>query len=130
MSFDYISDYTPLHSSSDQTSMSSKGKGVASSLQFDPKCKIFWDGQYSPRTARLIAWLKDNPNDRLKLFSDSTQDAIAEGRKKRVGKESKMVYCTKIAHAVFGSDKDPVMRTHYQDHLEKFARAVDSRLGT
>jgi hypothetical protein len=39
------------------------------------KSKIFWEKGYAHRTDRFIEWCRDNPAKRVKLFSDSTQDA-------------------------------------------------------
>jgi hypothetical protein len=39
------------------------------------KIKIFWDGNNSQQMNRLLDWLENNPMDRIKLFSDSLQEA-------------------------------------------------------
>ena len=41
--------------------------------------KIYWEKGYSYRTDQFIEWCQDNPTKRIKLFSDSTQDAREEG---------------------------------------------------
>jgi hypothetical protein len=41
------------------------------------KIKIYWDGNNSQQTDRLLAWLEGNPMDQIKLFSDSLQEAKA-----------------------------------------------------
>lgn len=43
--------------------------------------RIYWDKD-ATRTDRLLDWLDDNPADCQKLFSDSSQDARVEGRKR------------------------------------------------
>jgi hypothetical protein len=95
------------------------------------KAKIYWEGATnSRRTDRLIGWLEENPTDRIKLFSDSSQDARAANRRKIVGKESKMYIYIKIANAVFSADDNPQIRDGYMHHMDKFARAVENRLQT
>jgi hypothetical protein len=92
--------------------------------------RIVWD---IPRTHRLIDWLEQNPIERHKLFSDSTQDARAEGRSRHVGKTSKSSYYSKIAKAVFSVDADPVIRSTF-DSTDgddgRFCRAVENRVST
>jgi hypothetical protein len=95
------------------------------------KAKIYWEGATnSRRTDRLIGWLEENPTDRIKLFSDSSQDARAANRRKIVGKESKMYIYIKIANTVFSADDNPQIRDGYMHHMDKFARAVENRLQT
>ncbi|KAF8198227.1 hypothetical protein K438DRAFT_1538273, partial [Mycena galopus ATCC 62051] len=40
--------------------------------------------------AKAVKYLTNNPAFRIKLFSDSMEEATKEGRKKYVGKESKI----------------------------------------
>ncbi|KAG1826385.1 hypothetical protein DFJ58DRAFT_738457 [Suillus subalutaceus] len=47
------------------------------------KLAIHWEGAYSARTSRLIAWCKANDDACIKLFSDSVKDAKEQGRKKK-----------------------------------------------
>jgi hypothetical protein len=51
------------------------------------KIKIFWDGNNSQRMNRLLDWLESNPTDRIKLFSDSLQEAKVGNQKKITEKE-------------------------------------------
>ncbi|KAK7022504.1 hypothetical protein R3P38DRAFT_2780517 [Favolaschia claudopus] len=57
-----------------------------------------------------VDYLTDNPSFRLKLFSDSTEDAKVEGRAKKQAKESKIgMYSTLCDHVFSGpevSDED------------------------
>src|SRR5215472_15524308 len=90
---------------------------------------VQWEGKHAHRTDLLISWLRNNFHERTLLFSDSTADAKAAGRKKIVGRESKNVVYVKIVHAVFSNDQDPVFRENYCHHIPKFTRAVENRLG-
>ncbi|KAF8443734.1 hypothetical protein L210DRAFT_3395775, partial [Boletus edulis BED1] len=60
-------------------------------------------------TNLLIAFCKDNLDLRLKLFSDSTQDAIRQGRIRKQMSASKDSYYQQIAQHVFTNDRDPVI---------------------
>lgn len=91
--------------------------------------KIYWDKDTS-RTDRLIEYLNDNPEDRQKLFSDSSQDAKAESRRRRVAKGSKNVFYAKIADAVFSVDADKSVREDFAKNSEKYAKSVENRIST
>ncbi|KAF8121497.1 hypothetical protein K438DRAFT_1442961, partial [Mycena galopus ATCC 62051] len=56
--------------------------------------------------AKAVEYLTNNPAFRIKLFSDSTEEATKEGRKKHVGKESKINMYSTLADHVF-NDADP-----------------------
>ncbi|KAF8186837.1 hypothetical protein K438DRAFT_1595773 [Mycena galopus ATCC 62051] len=56
--------------------------------------------------AKAVEYLTNNPPFRIKLFSDSTEDATNEGRKKHVDKESKINMYSTLADHVF-NDPDP-----------------------
>jgi hypothetical protein len=77
---------------------------------------------------RLLDWLESNPTDRIRLFSDSLQEAKVENRKKITGKESKLYIYHKITHAIFSVDENQVIRENYTNYLDKFSRAVENRL--
>jgi hypothetical protein len=85
------------------------------------KLKIFWDGNNSWQTNRLLDWLESNPTDQIKLFSDSLQEAKVGNRKKITGKESKLYIYHKIAHAIFSVDENQVIRENYATYLDKFS---------
>jgi hypothetical protein len=91
--------------------------------------KIYWtDTLDSNRTYRLIDWLDEHPSARHMLFSDSTQDARAEGHRKDVGKTQKSTYHAMIAQYVFTNDKNPEYVQHYHENPAKFAKSVVDRL--
>ncbi|KAJ7754749.1 hypothetical protein B0H14DRAFT_2979084 [Mycena olivaceomarginata] len=50
---------------------------------------------------KAVNYLTDNPSFRIKLFSDSTEDATNDGRKRIVGKESKINMYSTLAHEIF-----------------------------
>jgi hypothetical protein len=90
--------------------------------------RVFWDKDVT-RTERLLDWLTVNADDRLKLFSDSTQDANEQGRKKQTGKTTKMAYYLKMADAVFSVDASDTVRADYVENPNRYARSVENYLG-
>ncbi|KAF7366981.1 hypothetical protein MSAN_00956800 [Mycena sanguinolenta] len=52
-----------------------------------------------------VEYLTNNPEFRLRLFSDSTEEATKEGRKKQQGKESKINLYGTLADAIFQKNK-------------------------
>lgn len=91
--------------------------------------RIYWDKD-ATRTDRLLDWLDDNPADRQKLFSDSSQDARVEGRKRRVAKGSKTHFYTRMAAAVFSVDAKKDIRDNFGANPDKYAKSVENQLGT
>jgi hypothetical protein len=89
------------------------------------RSRVLWDDL---RTDRLIDWLEDNPEDRQKLFSDSSHDAKAENRRRRVAKGSKSIFYTKMAEYVFSVDMDPKVRVEVKDDTKKYSKAVENRI--
>ena len=81
---------------------------------------IKWD---NGRTDRLLDWLDHRPEDRHRLFSDSTVTAKSEGRKKVVAKGSKTRFHEAIAKEVFNHPEDD-LRVRYQKEPGKFANSV------
>ncbi|KAH7911778.1 hypothetical protein BJ138DRAFT_979870, partial [Hygrophoropsis aurantiaca] len=83
------------------------------------------------RTSRLIAWCRENPIDRIKLFSDSLEDAKEDGRDKAQAKGSKSEFYLKIAKAVFDSDdEEQAVRDHFLKYPNDFVTPVASRFKT
>lgn len=87
--------------------------------------RVQWDDF---RTDRLVDWLEDNPEDRQKLFSDSSHDAKKENRPCRVAKGSKSVFHTKMAEYVFTADADARVRAEAKEDIKKFSKAVENRI--
>ncbi|KAJ7049143.1 hypothetical protein C8F01DRAFT_921912, partial [Mycena amicta] len=50
---------------------------------------------------RFVEWLTDNPTERTKLLGDSSEDAKAQGRKKKTGKDSKDVAFGPVTKYIF-----------------------------
>ncbi|KAJ7157566.1 hypothetical protein C8R43DRAFT_826483, partial [Mycena crocata] len=87
--------------------------------------RVSWDKDPT-RAERLLDWLETNVDDRIKLFSDSTQDAAQEGRKKKKGKTPKIAYYKMIAEKVFSVDADESLRADYQKKPIRYARSVEN----
>jgi hypothetical protein len=60
---------------------------------------------------QLVSWLEDIPVDRMKLFSDSSQDVKVANWKKIVEKESKTYIYIKITHIIFSTDNNITHRS-------------------
>jgi hypothetical protein len=77
--------------------------GDSSEKDSDKKCasKIPW-AKNPDWLAKAVEYLTNNPAFCIKLFSDSMEDATSEGRKKHVGKESKINMYSTLAQHVFG----------------------------
>ncbi|KAH9010590.1 hypothetical protein EDB84DRAFT_1247002, partial [Lactarius hengduanensis] len=86
---------------------------------------VQWD---NPRTERLIDWLEDNPEDRQRLFSDSSHDAKKENRMRRVAKGSKSTFHVKMAEYIFSVDADARVREEVKADTKKYAKAVENRI--
>ncbi|KAH8981346.1 hypothetical protein EDB86DRAFT_2812974, partial [Lactarius hatsudake] len=80
------------------------------------------------RTERLIDWLEDNPEDRQKLFSDSSHDAKKENHPRRVAKGAKSVFYAKMAEYVFSVDGDASVRVEVKEDIKKYSKAVENRV--
>ncbi|KAF8336303.1 uncharacterized protein EI90DRAFT_156889 [Cantharellus anzutake] len=88
--------------------------------------KIQWD--FNERwTDRLIEYLSNNPDVRLKMFSDSVKDARKESGKKVVGSKPKVEYYRQIAQAVFDI-VDEAEHTAYVSDPEHYATSVMGRI--
>lgn len=83
------------------------------------------------RTDRLLNWLDDHPDDRLKLFSDSVQDAREQGRNRAVGKTVKGPFYVQIAKDIFSQDEDPFVKEQASNSAQaKYAKIVENRIAT
>ena len=89
-----------------------------------PKARrIHWN---VARTERLLDWLEENPEDRQKLFSDSSKDAKDEGRRKRVAKSTKSEFHKMIATSVFSVDDDTNIRADFHSNPVNYTKSVDN----
>ncbi|KAH9057473.1 hypothetical protein EDB87DRAFT_1550096, partial [Lactarius vividus] len=86
---------------------------------------VHWDDF---RTDRLVDWLEDNPEDRQKLFSDSSHDAKKENRPRRVAKGSKSIFHNKMAEYIFSVDVDARVRVEVKEDIKKYSKAVENRI--
>ena len=102
------------------------GAGAGAPAQF----KIQWDTTKDPnihaRTAHLLTWCNTYPDARLKLFSDSSQDAANEGRSRQQMSAHKEYYLQQAAGAVFKTDHDPKIRQLFDQDPSKFVNPVKS----
>jgi hypothetical protein len=87
--------------------------------------RVLWDDL---RTDRLVDWLEDNPEDRQKLFLDSSHDANKENRARRVAKGAKSAFHVKMAEYVFSVDADPKVREDVKEDIKKYSKAVENRI--
>ena len=91
---------------------------------------IRWDGSpaHAARTTRLLDWCTENEAARIKLFSDSTQDAREEGRSKVVAGHSKGSYLREAAKAIFANDGDAEVQHLSQVRPDLFEGKVLRRI--
>ena len=80
------------------------------------------------RIERAIEWCEENPEDRQKLFSDSTQAAKDQSRRKLVSKTPKAHYHQKIANHVFSVDEDVAVRQDFRKNPTRYTKSVDNLL--
>jgi hypothetical protein len=64
----------------------------------------------------LLGWLATNINERLKVFSGSTQDTDEQGRKNQTSKTAKITYYIMVADAVFSVDEDETVHAEHTQH--------------
>jgi DNA gyrase/topoisomerase IV subunit B len=95
------------------------------SKQLPKTRRIHWN---VARTELLLEWLEENPEDRQKLFSDSSKDAKDEGRRKRVAKSTKSEYHKMIAVFVFSVDADHNIRADILANPLTYIKSVDNYL--
>ena len=89
-----------------------------------PKARrIHWN---VARTEWLLDWLEENPEDRQKLFSDSSKDAKEEGWRKRVAKSTKSEFHKMIAVAVFSVDDDTNIRVDFHSNPVNYTKSIDN----
>ena len=68
--------------------------------------KIYWDKAYSYRTDRFVDWCRDNPTKRVKLFTDSTEDARDAGCAKQQLRTTRNSLYEELAKYVFKHDAE------------------------
>ena len=90
--------------------------------------RINWDDKSC--TDCLVAWLLDHETEQLILFSDSSAEAKAAGRKKVQGHQSKSAIYAQIVKAVFSVDSNTQYSANYMLLASKFNCAIEHRLGS
>ncbi|KAF8327607.1 uncharacterized protein EI90DRAFT_3018099 [Cantharellus anzutake] len=88
--------------------------------------KIQWDSN-ERWTDRLIEYLTNHLDARLKMFSDSVKDAKKESRKKVVGSKPKVEYYHEIAKAVFDVGGEEECGAYLMEP-ERYATSVLGRI--
>lgn len=91
-----------------------------------PALHIRWT---DPRIERTLDWLETHVQDRQKLFSDSSQDAAEQGRKKLKANGSKSVFYVAIAKDVFAVDEDKKLREAVTTRADDLGKSVENMLG-
>ncbi|KIK14155.1 hypothetical protein PISMIDRAFT_72724, partial [Pisolithus microcarpus 441] len=74
----------------------------------------------------LISWCKMYPDTQIKLFSDSHQEAVNEGRRCQQMSAQKEVYFQQVADAVFTHNHDLHIRQLYAQYLSVFVKPIKS----
>jgi hypothetical protein len=110
-----------------------QGKKPAATSEVDAEAQeapekgsqVLWDDLC---TDWLVDWLEDNPEDRQKLFSDSSHDAKKENRARCVAKGAKSAFHVKMAEYVFSVDADPKVCKDVKEDIKKYSKAVENRI--
>ncbi|KIK15075.1 hypothetical protein PISMIDRAFT_49296, partial [Pisolithus microcarpus 441] len=77
-------------------------------------------------TSRLLTWCNTYPDTRIKLFSDSHQEAVNEGRWHQQMSTQKEDYFQQVADAVFLHDHDQHIRQLYTQYPSLFIKPIKS----
>ncbi|KIK13413.1 hypothetical protein PISMIDRAFT_84300, partial [Pisolithus microcarpus 441] len=107
-----------------------RGLGNAPATPMERIPKIQWDDKdpnIRARTARLISWCNTYPETRIKLFSDSHQEAVNEGRRRQQMSAQKEVYFQQVADAVFTHDHDLHIWQLYAQYPSVFIKPIKSQ---
>ena len=107
--------------------LSSESEEEPSAKQTRKSGRVTWSDL--SHTDRLLDWLDQNAEDQQKLFSDSSQDAHKEQRRRCVAPGSKAVYHLQIATAVFSVDAKSDIHEEFKVDPDKYAKAVENCLG-
>jgi len=116
---------TPSHGSG-----RSRGRGRGGAGTGAPQIKIRWDTKdpnIRARTARLLAWCNTDQEIFSKIFSDSSQDAANQGRRRQQMSAHKEHYFQQAADAVFKNDHDPNIRQLYGQDPSRFVNPIKNR---
>lgn len=91
---------------------------------------IRWDDKDHAHTACLINWCTTNPDDHIKLFSDSHLDVVKEGRSRQQMSSQKETLFRQVAVAIFTNGHDPLVRESYVRYPASFSKLIKSRFQT
>ncbi|KAF8414360.1 hypothetical protein L210DRAFT_3514055, partial [Boletus edulis BED1] len=86
--------------------MKPKSTATASQPTGSKGTKIYWEKGYAYCTDQFIEWCQDNPTKRVKLFSNSTQDAQEEGRTRVQLNTAKKNTYMELARYIFEHDAE------------------------
>jgi hypothetical protein len=75
-----------------------------------------------------VEWCKANESTRLRLFSDSSQDAKEEGREKEQAGQSKGILLLPLVSAIFLHDQNLEYRRITENEPAVFVSVVQRRL--
>ena len=76
----------------------------------------------------ILTWFDEHTEDRLKLFSDSKNDAKAEGRDIVSAGKSKTYYYGKIAQDIFKDDHDPNVRREFSGKKGAYQKSIQNKV--
>ncbi|KIJ57902.1 hypothetical protein HYDPIDRAFT_34688 [Hydnomerulius pinastri MD-312] len=119
----------PNQGSLKRKSTATRKKKGCKATEPTPKIPVIqWDDrEHMERTAHLINWCRDHEDLRVKIFSDSTQDAAQQGRHHKQMCSQKKTYLQPLVKAIFECDHDPKVKDAYE--LRKKYNAVNKELG-
>ena len=75
-------------------------------------------------TQHAIEYLTEKPHFRIRLFSDSTSEAKAEGCNKMQAKDGKAIQFAELAKGIFKTIPDIKVRDAYLENPQKYARST------
>ena len=104
-----------------------KRKAPRPSKPVEPKPKQLEWGSNPTWIQRAIEYLICNVKFRLRLFSDTTSGAKAEGRAKVQASESKIALYGVLAGAIFKTIDDEAIRQDYEKDPTRFARSTQQQ---
>ncbi|KAI6103913.1 hypothetical protein EDD16DRAFT_1702703 [Pisolithus croceorrhizus] len=105
------------------------GHGHSSVTPVERIPKIRWDNKdpnIQAHTTHLICWCKTYPDSRIKLFLDSHQEVVNEGRWHQQMSAQKEVYFQQVADAVFTHNHDLHIWQLYAQYPSVFIKPIKS----
>jgi len=105
----------------------SKRKAPKSNKPAESKPKQLEWGSNPAWIQRAIEYLTCDVKFRLRLFSDTTSGAKAEGRSKVQASESKIALYSVLAAAIFKTVDDEAIQQDYENDPTRFARSTQQQ---